>query len=93
MTLAFSPARVLAATACAAGLGLAVAPTPAGLPAALLPTAGVMVVCVGLWATAVIPEYLTAVIFCFLAVTVPALSRRWSSPDSPPPPAGSCSAV
>ena len=70
MTLAFSPVRVVAATACAAGLGLAVAPTPAGLPAALLPTAGVMVVCIGLWATAVIPEYLTAVIFCFLAVTV-----------------------
>ena len=26
--------------------------------------------CVGLWATAVLPEYLTAVLFCFLAVTV-----------------------
>lgn len=70
MTIALSPARLLAAAACAGGLVLAVMPTPAGLPPAVLPTAAVVVVCVGLWATAVIPEYLTAVIFCFLAVTV-----------------------
>ncbi len=70
MTRALAPARLLAWTACAAGLTLALAPTPAGLSPAILPTAGVLVVCVGLWATAVIPEYLTAVIFCFLAVTV-----------------------
>ena len=70
MTLALSPARGLASAACAAGLALTLAPAPAGWPPAVWPTAGVMVLCVGLWATAVIPEYLTAIIFCFLAVTV-----------------------
>lgn len=70
MTVALSPARLLATAACVAGAALALAPAPAGLPASVLPTAGVMVLCVGLWGTAVIPEYLTAVIFCFLAVTV-----------------------
>lgn len=70
MTVALSPARLLAAAACVAGAALALAPTPAGLSAAVLPTAAVVVICVALWATAVIPEYLTAVIFCFLAVTV-----------------------
>ncbi len=68
MTLA--PDRVAAAAACVAGLVLAVAPTPAGLPPGMLPTAGVVVLCVGLWATAVLPEYLTSVIFFFLAVTI-----------------------
>ena len=68
MTLAFH--RLVALAACAAGVALAMAPTPAGLPAGLLPTAGIVVLCVGLWATAVLPEYLTAVLFCFLAVTV-----------------------
>ncbi len=68
MTLA--PNRVVAAAACVAGLVLAVAPTPAGLPLGMLPTAGVVVLCVGLWATAVLPEYLTSVIFFFLAVTI-----------------------
>ena len=68
MTLA--PNRLAAFAACAAGVALAAAPTPAGLPAGVLPAAAVAVVCIGLWATAVIPEYLTAVIFCFLAVTV-----------------------
>ena len=68
MTLAFH--RLVALAACAAGVALAMAPAPAGLPAGLLPTAGIVVLCVGLWATAVLPEYLTAVLFCFLAVTV-----------------------
>ncbi len=68
MTLAFH--RLVALAACAAGVALAMAPTPAGLPAGLLPTAGIVVLCVGLWATAVLPEYFTAVLFCFLAVTV-----------------------
>jgi len=65
-----TPPRLVALAACAAGLALAMAPAPAGLPAALLPTAGIVVLCIGLWATAALPEYLTAVIFCFLAVTV-----------------------
>ncbi|MDE0032671.1 MAG: SLC13 family permease [Deltaproteobacteria bacterium] len=67
-----TPHRLVASAACAAGVALAVAPTPTGLPAEILPAAAVAVVCIGLWATAVIPEYLTAVIFCFLAVTVAA---------------------
>ena len=60
----------VASLACAAGAALALAPTPPGLPAGLLPAAGVVVVCVGLWATAVLPEYFTSVLFLFLAVTV-----------------------
>ena len=67
MTLA--PQRLVASVGCVAGLALVVVPTPAGLPAGILPTAGVVVLCVSLWATAVLPEYLTSVIFCFLAVT------------------------
>ncbi len=65
-----TPHRLVAALACVAGLALVAAPTPAGLPAGVLPTAGIVVLCVGLWATAILPEYLTAVIFCFLAVTL-----------------------
>ena len=68
--MTITPHRLVASAACVAGLALAVAPAPAGMPAEILPAAAVAVVCIGLWATAVIPEYLTAVIFCFLAVTV-----------------------
>ena len=68
MTLA--PQRLVASAACVAGLALAAAPTPDGLHPAILPTAGVVVLCVGLWATAALPEYLTSIIFCFLAITV-----------------------
>ena len=65
-----TPHRLVVSAACVAGLALALAPTPEGLSPAMLPTAGVVVLCVSLWATAVVPEYLTAVIFCFLAVTL-----------------------
>lgn len=51
-------------------MALAFTPAPEGLPAGMLPTAGVVVLCISLWATAAVPEYLTAVIFCFLAVTL-----------------------
>ena len=65
-----APHRVVASVACAAALALAVAPTPAGLSPGVLPTAGVVVLCIGLWATAVLPEYFTSVVFFFLAVTI-----------------------
>lgn len=65
-----APHRIVASVACAAGLALAVAPTPAGLSPEILPTAGVVVLCIGLWATAVLPEYFTSIVFFFLAVTV-----------------------
>ena len=65
-----TPHRLAASAACVAGVALAVTPTPDGLPAGILPAAAVVVLCVGLWATAVVPEYLTSVIFFFLAVTV-----------------------
>ena len=51
-------------------MALAFTPAPEGLSAGMLPTAGVVVLCISLWATAAVPEYLTAVIFCFLAVTL-----------------------
>ena len=66
----FAPQRVVASVACAAGLALALAPTPAGLSPGILPTAGVVVLCISLWATAVLPEYFTSIIFFFLAVTI-----------------------
>ena len=68
--MTFAPHRVVASAACAAGLALVLAPTPDGLSPGILPTAGVVVLCIGLWATAVLPEYLTSVIFFFLAVTL-----------------------
>ena len=45
-------------------------PAPEDLPPGVMRAAGVIVVVIGLWATAVIPEYFTSIIFFFLAVTL-----------------------
>lgn len=68
--MTFSFQRTVVYVGCATGFALAIAPAPSGLPAGTLPTAGVVILCISLWATAVVPEYFTALIFCFLAVTV-----------------------
>jgi len=70
MTSAPSSSRILASAICLIGIGLCLVPTPAGLPAGITATAGVIVICIGLWATTVVPEYFTSIVFFFLAVTV-----------------------
>jgi len=70
MTVARSSAKILASVVCLIGVGLFFAPQPAGLPPGITSTAAVIVICIGLWATAIVPEYFTSIIFFFLAVTV-----------------------
>ncbi len=53
-----------------AGIGLVLIPAPQGVPSEVLRSAGVIVLVVGLWATGVVPEYFTAVLFFFLALTL-----------------------
>lgn len=49
---------------------LLLAPAPPEVPAAVMRAAGVMVVAIGLWSSGAIPEYLTAILFFFLAVVL-----------------------
>ena len=70
MTASHSSAKILMGLICLTGMGLLLAPVPAGVPAGVMATAGVVVICIGLWATAIVPEYFTSIIFFFLAVTV-----------------------
>jgi di/tricarboxylate transporter len=63
-------AHAVAALACLTGVVIYLAPTPPGIPTGTMRAAGVIVVAIGLWATAVVPEYFTSIIFFFLAVTL-----------------------
>ena len=45
-------------------------PAPEGADAGVMKAAGVVVFALGLWATAVLPEFFTAIIFFLLAVTI-----------------------
>ncbi len=65
-----SLAHTIAAFVCLVGALLYFVPAPDGLPPGVMRTAGVIVAVIGLWATAVIPEYFTSIIFFFLAVTL-----------------------
>lgn len=40
------------------------------MPAGITSTAGVIVICIGLWATTLVPVYFTSIVFFFLAVTI-----------------------
>jgi len=60
--------RIVAVLAAALALALALAPSPAGTPPELMRAGAVVVLAVGLWATAVLPEYFTAIVFFFFAI-------------------------
>lgn len=68
--------RVVAATACLAGIGFQIVPAPDGITPAAMSVAGVVVAVVGLWATSALPEYFTAIIFYVLAVTMTGVPRE-----------------
>lgn len=70
MTSGYTSAQILATVTSLAGVGLFFVPAPAGMPAGITSTAGVIVICIGLWATTVVPEYFTSIVFFFLAITV-----------------------
>jgi di/tricarboxylate transporter len=64
------PAQVVAALVCLAGVAVCFLPDPAGAPAGVMRVAGVVTIAIGLWATAVLPEFFTSIVFFFLAITV-----------------------
>ncbi|WP_353120669.1 SLC13 family permease [Nitratidesulfovibrio sp.] len=66
-SLARSPRHAIALTCMAAGAALALCP-PAALPPDAARPVGLAVGAIGLWVTAAIPEYLTALLFFLLAI-------------------------
>ncbi|MEE8305603.1 MAG: SLC13 family permease, partial [Candidatus Tectomicrobia bacterium] len=70
MKSSWSVAHVVAAIACVAGTIIYLIPAPHGMPPGVMRATGVIVVTIGLWATAVVPEYFTSILFFFLAVTL-----------------------
>ena len=69
ITSGLRPSRVFAVIACIAAVTLFFSPVPEGAPPHLMRAAGVVVLTIGLWATATVPEYFTTLIFFFLAMT------------------------
>ena len=65
-----SPRTAVSVLVVAAGIAIWFLPDPAGGPEGVWRACAVVVVAIGLWATAVLPEYFTALIFLLLAVTV-----------------------
>ncbi len=64
------PRSIVAALVVVAGAAIWFLPDPAAGPAGVWRAGAVVVVAIGLWATAALPEYFTALIFLLLAVTV-----------------------
>ncbi|MCH7914509.1 MAG: anion permease [Deltaproteobacteria bacterium] len=62
--------HVIAAVACLTGVIIYFSPPPDGMSSEAMGAASVIVVVIGLWATAVVPEYLTSIVFFFIAVTL-----------------------
>ena len=62
--------RLLAGAAALAGVAVYLAPPPPGIAVPAMHALGVVVLVVGLWATAAIPVHLTSFIFFFLAITL-----------------------
>ncbi|MEE2970296.1 MAG: SLC13 family permease [Pseudomonadota bacterium] len=67
--------RIIAILSCIAGIALQFIPALEGVGPDLLPIAGVVIFAVGLWATAIVSEYFTAIIFLLLAVTLTGTDR------------------
>lgn len=65
-----SPKTVVSILVVAAGAAIWFMPDPEGGPAGVWHACAVVVIAIGLWATAALPEYFTALIFLLLAVTV-----------------------
>lgn len=70
MTKTWRLSHWLAAAAAVVACVVLLLPTPEGVPREVMWTAGVVILTVGLWATAAFPEYLTAIIFFVLAMTL-----------------------
>lgn len=64
--------RLVAGLSALAALGLLVAPVPQGVAPDVMRAAAVVTFSLGLWSSGVLPEYLTSVIFLFLAVVLAA---------------------
>lgn len=65
---ALTPARILAGVAVLAGIALALAPPIAGMSWRTQATAALTLASIALWATAAIPELVTALLFFLLAI-------------------------
>lgn len=61
-------ARLIALLAVACGAVVFFLPAPADVPPAALKALGVVIAAIGLWSTAVVPVYLTSIIFFLVAV-------------------------
>lgn len=86
-------ARAAAILVAAAAALLYLAPALVGLDPALAPAASVVVLAIGFWATGALPAHVTTLVV-FLLVTVLGIAPPWSSsPGSPRPASGSCSAA
>ena len=68
--------RFLALLGAILGFALYFAPPPEGVSEGVMQVAGVVAVTVALWATAVVPEYFTAILFFFFAVTLTGLTPK-----------------
>ncbi len=64
------PRTIVSALVVVAGIAIWFMPDPEGGPEGVWHACAVVVIAIGLWATAVLPEYFTALIFLLLAVTV-----------------------
>ncbi len=62
--------NIVSALVVIAGAAIWFMPDPAGGPAGVWHACAVVVIAIGLWATAALPEYFTALIFLLLAVTI-----------------------
>ncbi|MDE0333408.1 MAG: anion permease, partial [Defluviicoccus sp.] len=65
-----NPRTIVSALVVVAGIAIWFLPDPEGGPAGVWHACAVVVIAIGLWATAALPEYFTALIFLMLAVTV-----------------------
>lgn len=70
LSITRSPSRLIACLTTATAVLLIAMPTPEGIPPGALTGAALCLLAVGLYATAVIPEYLTALVFFTLAMVL-----------------------
>ena len=62
--------RAITVFVCLLGATVYFMPAPEGADTGVMKAAGVVIFALGLWATAVLPEFFTAIIFFLLAVTI-----------------------